>query len=98
MIFHENEISFLILKFLNGNGNFDIRSSLPMMHKHHGFFIYKGKKMKHAILAIISLLILCSCAAGSAVSAYSLQSRTSEGLTAEAESSLIERLKNEINY
>jgi len=52
--------------------------------------------MKYITLAIIGLAIMSSCAVGSAVSAYSLQSRSADSLTAEAEFALIEKMKVEL--
>ncbi len=52
--------------------------------------------MKRSILSLLSLLFLSSCAVGSAFSAYSLKCVEADGLTREAESDLIDRVKQEI--
>lgn len=52
--------------------------------------------MKQLILIAVMAACMTSCAVGSAVSAYSLQSRSADSLTSEAEFALIEKMKVEL--
>lgn len=53
-------------------------------------------KLAHMTFASLSIMILASCAAGSATAGYSLRSQTADRLTAEGEQRIIDRTKKEI--
>jgi len=47
------------------------------------------------LTALLALTGLASCAAGAATAAYSINARTSETLSADAEEKIVQRAKNE---
>ncbi len=51
--------------------------------------------LKTLLLLAMTSITLTSCAAGSATSAYSLKALTADGLTAEAENRIVDRIKRE---
>lgn len=58
----------------------------------------KLNKIIASTLTVLTLSTLVSCAAGSATAAYSVKAHTADGLSAEAESRVVERTKRELMY
>ncbi len=54
------------------------------------------QKISFIMLSILTTVMLSSCAAGSATAAYSVKAHEADGLSAQAEQRIVDRVKREL--